>query len=221
MNEKEFLKQVSEYNMPDILEAKKSCIEQLNSDGKKQYTHVRFAGVAVIAILVLCICVTPISSLASNFVRHIQVMLNVNDETVELGNMDETDIRIPDDCEEVKSDGETYLSKAYNTLPDLIKDIQTDIYAWMGEDKFINQGIMLNIAQKDYGRITLLYDVTQREVIDNDDDNIDFERKEFMENLTNNPELLEKFSNDRLEKILQYYKDENAKKEALLKMLSV
>lgn len=54
-----------------------------------------------------------------------------------------------------------------------------------------------------------------------DDDNIDFERKEFMEILTNNPELLEKFSNDRLEKILQYYKDENAKKEALLKMLSV
>lgn len=175
MNEKEFLKQVSEYNMPDILEVKKSCIEQLNSDGKKQYTHVRFAGVAVIAILVLCICVTPISSLASNFVRHIQVMLNVNDETVELGNMDETDIRIPDDCEEVKSDGETYLSKAYNTLPDLIKDIQTDIYAWMGEDKFINQGIMLNIAQKDYGRITLLYDVAQREVIDNDDDNIDLQ----------------------------------------------
>ena len=106
MNEKEFLKQVSEYNMPDILEVKKSCIEQLNSDGKKQYTHVRFAGVAVIAILVLCICVTPISSLASNFVRHIQVMLNINDETVELGNMDETDIRIPDDCEEVKRDGE-------------------------------------------------------------------------------------------------------------------
>lgn len=33
-----------------------------------------------------------------------------------------------------------------------------------------------------------------------------------MENLTNNPELLENFSNDRLEKILQYYIDENARK---------
>lgn len=54
-----------------------------------------------------------------------------------------------------------------------------------------------------------------------DVENTDFKRKKFMENLTNNPELLENFSNDRLEKILQYYIDENAKKEALLKMVSV
>lgn len=54
-----------------------------------------------------------------------------------------------------------------------------------------------------------------------DVENTDLKRKEFMENLTDNPELLEKFSNDRLEKILQYYIDENAKKEALLKMVSV
>ena len=52
-------------------------------------------------------------------------------------------------------------------------------------------------------------------------DNTDFKRKEFMENLTDNPELLENFSNDRLEKILQYYIEENAKKEALLKMVKV
>lgn len=54
-----------------------------------------------------------------------------------------------------------------------------------------------------------------------DVENTDFKREEFMKNLTDNPELLENFSNDRLEKILQYYIEENTKKEALLKMVSV
>lgn len=48
----------------------------------------------------------------------------------------------------------------------------------------------------------------------------EYEKKLFMENLTNNPELLENFSNDRLEKILKYYLDENEKKRQLLKKLS-
>lgn len=48
----------------------------------------------------------------------------------------------------------------------------------------------------------------------------EFEKKIFMENLTNNPELLENFSNDRLESILKYYLDENEKKRELLKKVS-
>ena len=55
---------------------------------------------------------------------------SLNDQSVELGNVDETYIRIPDDCEEVKNKGVTYLSKDYNTLSDLVKDIQTDFYTW-------------------------------------------------------------------------------------------
>lgn len=46
--------------------------------------------------------------------------------------------------------------------------------------------------------------------------NIEYEEKELMENLTKNPELLEKFSNDRLEKILQYYLNENEKKRKFI-----
>ena len=42
--------------------------------------------------------------------------------------------------------------------------------------------------------------------------NEEYERKQFIENLTNNPNLLQEFSNERLEKILQYYLDENEKK---------
>ncbi len=49
--------------------------------------------------------------------------------------------------------------------------------------------------------------------------NIEYEKKKFMDNLSNNPELLNEFSADRLEKILQYYLDENNKKRELLKKL--
>ena len=48
----------------------------------------------------------------------------------------------------------------------------------------------------------------------------EYEKKKFMENLTNNPELLENFSIDRLEKILQYYLNENEKKRETLKKFS-
>ena len=41
-----------------------------------------------------------------------------------------------------------------------------------------------------------------------------------MQNLTENPELLKEFSNDRLEKILQYYLEENKKKREILKRLN-
>lgn len=51
-------------------------------------------------------------------------------------------------------------------------------------------------------------------------DNSEFKRKEFMQNLTEHPELLENFSNDRLEKILQYYLEENEKKREMLKKVS-
>ena len=48
----------------------------------------------------------------------------------------------------------------------------------------------------------------------------EFEKEQFMKKLTNNPNLLENFSNDRLEKILQYYLNENNKKRETLKRLN-
>ncbi len=47
-----------------------------------------------------------------------------------------------------------------------------------------------------------------------------YEKKKFMKDLTDNPELLEKFSIDRLKKILQYYLAENEKKRELLKKIN-
>ena len=50
--------------------------------------------------------------------------------------------------------------------------------------------------------------------------NNEYQKKQFMEQLKNNQELLEKFSNDRLKVILQYYLDENNKKRERLKKIS-
>lgn len=51
-------------------------------------------------------------------------------------------------------------------------------------------------------------------------ENTQNEKDKFMENLKKNPDLLENFSNDRLEKILKYYKDENEKKRETLKKIT-
>ena len=50
--------------------------------------------------------------------------------------------------------------------------------------------------------------------------NNEYQKKRFMEQLKNNQELLEKFSNDRSKVILQYYLDENNKKRERLKKIS-
>ena len=63
-------------------------------------------------------------------------------------------------------------------------------------------------------------DVFTEEIkVETNEKNEEYERKQFMENLINNPNLLQEFSNERLEKILQYYLDENEKKRKILKKL--
>lgn len=51
------------------------------------------------------------------------------------------------------------------------------------------------------------------------DISIKYEQKTFIDKLTKQPQLLENFSNDRLEKILQYYLEENEKKREVLKKI--
>ena len=50
--------------------------------------------------------------------------------------------------------------------------------------------------------------------------NTEYEKRNFMDNLKKSPELLENFSSERLEKILQYYLEENEKKKLILKKLN-
>lgn len=175
MNKNDFMKQVSKFNMPDTSEVKKTCNQQLNEDNKIPLSNIRFTRIAILTMIIICLCIMPVNSLAKNVIQHIKTILSLNDESVELGNVDETNIRIPDDCEEVKNEGVTYLSKDYHTLSDLMKDIQTDFYTWKGTDKFLDNGIMLNIVQNDYGRISLLYDITQGTVINEETEHVDLQ----------------------------------------------
>ena len=50
--------------------------------------------------------------------------------------------------------------------------------------------------------------------------NTEYEKKKFMEKLEENPDLLDNFSTERLEKILQYYLDENEKKRKKIEKLT-
>lgn len=56
--------------------------------------------------------------------------------------------------------------------------------------------------------------------IDDENTNKEFEKKKLMDNLKDNLQLLEGFSNEKLEKILQYYLKENEEKKKLLNNLS-
>lgn len=61
---------------------------------------------------------------------------------------------------------------------------------------------------------------TDRIKIDADYKNPEEEKRKIMEELKEQPELLEKLSVNKLEKILKYYQDENEKKKETLKKLT-
>lgn len=59
-------------------------------------------------------------------------------------------------------------------------------------------------------------DFTNDLKVDITDISIKYEQKEFIDKLNKQPQVLKNFSNDRLEKILQYYLEENEKKIEVL-----
>ena len=56
--------------------------------------------------------------------------------------------------------------------------------------------------------------------VDSVEFNNEYQKKRFMENLKNNQEMLENFSNERLKIILKYYLDENEKKKEILRKMN-
>ena len=56
--------------------------------------------------------------------------------------------------------------------------------------------------------------------VDTKINNAEYKQKEFIKQLENNPDILENFSLDRLEKILEYVLEDNKKKQKLLKSLN-
>lgn len=78
----------------------------------------------------------------------------------------------------------------------------------------------INIIETKQNTKDSVSDFAEQIKVENENKHIDYEKKKFMKRLTENPELLKKFSNDRLEKILQYYLEENKKKREILKRLN-
>lgn len=165
MNEKEFMKQVSAAAMPDFTEVKESCLKMLNEDEEEKQKTLRFAGVVAIATLLVCLFVIPENSLAHGLVEYVKTILNLNGAAIELGDTGEISIKVPADCEEVVYDGVTYLTKSYLSVDALTEDIGVNIYTW-GSGSIINDRIMLDVVKNNYGRITLLYDMTADKTTD-------------------------------------------------------
>lgn len=84
--------------------------------------------------------------------------------------------------------------------------------------KEVKEEITINNTseQKEKIKNTFLKDIKLEDCIVDKE----FEKKKIMDNLKDNLQLLEECSNEKLEKILQYYLDENEKKKALLDKLS-
>ena len=78
----------------------------------------------------------------------------------------------------------------------------------------------INIIETKQNKKENMSNFTEQIKIENDNKNINYEKKKFMQTLTENPELLKEFSNDRLEKILLYYLEENEQKREILKRMS-
>ena len=79
---------------------------------------------------------------------------------------------------------------------------------------------IMNVTETKQNKKEDMSNFTEQIKIENDNKNVDYEKKKFMQSLTQNPELLKEFSNDRLEKILQYYLEENEQKREILKRMS-
>ena len=108
-----------------------------------------------------------------------------------------------------------------NNLPQIYKNnffqnIWHKIKSWFWGTKKIEQSVQsTNVAEE-----------TKNEFVEQIKVNVVEKNKEnaietFMKQADSKPEMLETLSNEKLEKILQYYLNENNKKRAMLKKLSV
>ena len=174
MKSSEVIKRVIESDMPDQKDVRGKCIEELHkgkaesekTDQKKSNRKMRktiCAGLGACAIICLCLLNIPASSDAESFIARLQTWLHLNHERVSIGEMKKEYIRIPDDCETVEDDDETYLAKTYSSIEELEKDIGKHLDIWRGGDAYRENGILLRIVDGKYANIALPYDLSKGE----------------------------------------------------------
>ena len=121
-----------------------------------------------------------------------------------------------------------YLPQKYknNIFQNIIKKIKAVFFykeqniTQTMEKKEKNTEQIMNVTETKQNKKEDMSNFTEQIKIENDNKNVDYEKKKFMQSLTQNPELLKEFSNDRLEKILQYYLEENEQKREILKRMN-
>ncbi len=102
-----------------------------------------------------------------------------------------------------------------NIFQNIIKKIKAVFFS-----KEKNTELTMNSIETKQNKKDSVSNFAEQIKVENENKNIDYEKKKFMQELTENPNLLKEFSNDRLEKILQYYLEENQQKREILKRMN-
>ena len=82
MKKNDIFRQAAQHEMPDIEQVRKECIEELHTTHSSKRYPAYFAAIAVVTVVVLCMCITPVRSFAADMIEHIQALIDVNNDSV-------------------------------------------------------------------------------------------------------------------------------------------
>ena len=81
MKKNDILRHAAQHKMPDIEQVRKECIEELHTTHSSKRYPAYFAAIAVVTVVVLCMCITPVRSFAADMIEHIQALIDVNNDS--------------------------------------------------------------------------------------------------------------------------------------------
>ena len=70
MKKNDILRHAAQHKMPDIEQVRKECIEELHATHSSKRYPAYFAAIAVVTVVVLCMCITPVRSFAADMIEH-------------------------------------------------------------------------------------------------------------------------------------------------------
>ena len=82
MKKNDIFRQAAQHEMPDIEQVRKECIEELHTTHSSKRYPAYFVAIAVVTVVVLCMCITPVRSFAADMIEHIQALIDVNNDSV-------------------------------------------------------------------------------------------------------------------------------------------
>ena len=81
MKKNDIFRQAAQHEMPDIEQVRKECIEELHTTHSSKRYPAYFAAIAVVTVVVLCMCITTVRSFAADMIEHIQALIDVNNDS--------------------------------------------------------------------------------------------------------------------------------------------